>query len=85
VARDGAGPQMIRLRKQIPGGNPSEVSSTARYMALFRALETARGRSGLFQDPSPRIFLPPEIERVARIASHRRAADANHPKIGSWL
>jgi methyltransferase (TIGR00027 family) len=89
VARDGAGPQMIRLRKQITGGNPSEVSSTARYMALFRALETARGRSGLFQDRSARIFLPAALRGLVAAARIgvvgrlvERIIDARWP--GAW-
>jgi hypothetical protein len=36
-------------------------------MALFRALETARGSSALFQDRSARIFLPP-ARRAANLA-----------------
>ena len=47
---------------------PIEVSSTARYMALFRALETARGKSGLFQDRSAGLFLPPALRALADAA-----------------
>jgi methyltransferase (TIGR00027 family) len=52
----------------MSSGKPSEVSSTARYMALFRALESARGRSALFQDRSARIFLPPALRGLATAA-----------------
>jgi methyltransferase (TIGR00027 family) len=73
----------------MTGGNPSEVSSTARYMALFRALETARGRSGLFQDRSAHIFLPAALRGLVA-AAHigvigrlvERIIDARWP--GAW-
>jgi methyltransferase (TIGR00027 family) len=37
---------------------PNTISSTARYMALFRALETARGKDRLFEDGFAIRFLP---------------------------
>lgn len=71
------------------GENPAEVSSTARYMALFRALETAHGRSALFQDRSARIFLPPALRGLATAARIgvlgrlvERIIDARWP--GAW-
>lgn len=54
------------------------VSRTARYMALFRALETARPRDRLFDDPFARYFLPPALRvacAMARVDSIGRALD----------
>lgn len=54
------------------------VSRTARYMALLRALETARPHDWLFEDPFARYFLPPTLRFVsatARVGSIGRALD----------
>jgi len=46
-----------------------KYSQTAEYMALFRALESARGRkTRLFTDPWARRFLSPSLRIVALIA-----------------
>jgi methyltransferase (TIGR00027 family) len=44
------------------------ASRTAQYMALFRALETGRGRGRLFTDTLARRFLPPRLRAVAALA-----------------
>jgi methyltransferase (TIGR00027 family) len=47
---------------------PNPISSTARYMALFRALETARGRDRLFEDRFAIRFLPMAWRAMLNIA-----------------
>jgi methyltransferase (TIGR00027 family) len=58
-------------------------------MALFRALETTRGKSGLFQDRWARIFLPPSLRGLVAAARIgvigrliERIIDARWP--GAW-
>ena len=46
----------------------SSVSRTARYMALFRALETARSKERLFEDPFAIDFLPFRMRAAVRLA-----------------
>ena len=47
-----------------------KASKTAQYMALFRAVETARGRNRpLFQDPYARRFLSRDLRMVASLSS----------------
>jgi methyltransferase (TIGR00027 family) len=63
------------------------ASRTARYVALYRALETVeRRRAPLFQDPFAIRFLPPALARTVRAARHtavhalvRRYADHRAP------
>ena len=55
-----------------------QASTTAEYMALFRALESGRGESGrLFVDPLAREFLHPALRRVANVA--------RLPVLGAWI
>jgi methyltransferase (TIGR00027 family) len=68
---------------------PSSVSRTARYMALFRALETARNKERLFEDPFAIYFLPFRMRAAARLARLsmigrlvERGIDARWP--GTW-
>jgi methyltransferase (TIGR00027 family) len=49
------------------------VSSTARYMALFRALETARRTDRMFEDRFAICFLPMAWRSTLRIARALRA------------
>jgi methyltransferase (TIGR00027 family) len=50
----------------------TQHSRTAEYMALFRALETARGREKrLFDDPWAALFLRPSLQTVAALARIR--------------
>jgi O-methyltransferase involved in polyketide biosynthesis len=58
-------------------------------MALFRALETAHGKSALFHDRSALIFLPPALRGLATAARIgvigrvvERIIDARWP--GAW-
>ena len=45
------------------------ASQTARYMALFRAIESTRPRQRLFDDPFARLFLDPKLRFAARGAA----------------
>ena len=56
---------------------PNAISSTARYMAFFRALESAHGRSALFNDRFAPCFLTSGL-RAAVVA-------ARFPGVGSLL
>jgi methyltransferase (TIGR00027 family) len=70
-------------------GEAKDVSRTARYMALFRALETARGARAMFNDPYAERFLTPGL-RMAAVAARavgvgpaiEAAIDARWP--GAW-
>jgi methyltransferase (TIGR00027 family) len=55
--------------------SPNAISSTARYMALFRALETGRGSDRLFEDRFAIRFLPIAWRAMLHIA---RIFEATH-------
>ena len=68
---------------------PRNVSRTARYMALFRALESARSKERLFEDRFAIYFLPFPMRAAARLARLpmigelvERGIDARWP--GTW-
>jgi methyltransferase (TIGR00027 family) len=55
-----------------------QASTTAEYMALFRALESDRAESDrLFEDPLAREFLRAKLRRVASLA--------RVPLLGAWI
>jgi methyltransferase (TIGR00027 family) len=47
----------------------TRASRTAQHVALFRALESARRRERLFDDPFAALFLPARYRLVARLAA----------------
>jgi len=57
-------------------GVENRPSRTAEHVALFRALESARGRDRLFNDPYAPIFLSGGLRLVARLARLR--------SVGRW-
>jgi methyltransferase (TIGR00027 family) len=52
----------------IVGGMLNRASRTAEQVALFRALESARRRDKVFDDPYASKFLPPRYRLLARLA-----------------
>jgi methyltransferase (TIGR00027 family) len=64
----GEGQLMERQAGAACAGEPAD-SRTARYMALFRALETARGPNALFQDPLAASFLDGGLRAAALLGT----------------